>query len=298
MRYSFVREDIDFYSEGTRCSGWLYLPQTGVPGPIIVMAHGLGALRDMRLNVYAERFASAGYACFLFDYRNFGASDGEHRQLISVIDQLADWQHAIEFIKRESRINPDQLFLFGTSFSGGHVIELSAIRRDIKATIAQCPYTDTWATTRAVPLGTLVKMFPMVVADYVSMLTGYHPQHLKLVAPKGELALMVMEADNQSIEQFIGEANFINQVPARTLVEFLKYSPGKYARMIQQPIYFAICEKDTIAPAEATLKWARQANQATIKVYNCEHFEIYLEPMFDKVIADYIDFYNQVREEL
>ncbi len=46
----------------------------------------------MRLNTYAERFSSAGYACFLFDYRNHGANDGNKRQRINVREQLADWE--------------------------------------------------------------------------------------------------------------------------------------------------------------------------------------------------------------
>ena len=36
--------------------------------PIIVMAHGLGGTREMRLYEYAEKFAASGYARFFFDY--------------------------------------------------------------------------------------------------------------------------------------------------------------------------------------------------------------------------------------
>lgn len=86
----FTCEDVDFYSGGTRCSAWLYFPTEAAKCPVIVMAHGLGGVREMRLNTYAERFSSAGYACFLFDYRNHGASDGNKRQRINVREQLAD----------------------------------------------------------------------------------------------------------------------------------------------------------------------------------------------------------------
>ena len=47
MKYEFTRKDIDFYSEGTRCSAWLYLPQTDKKCPIIVMAHGLGGTQGL-----------------------------------------------------------------------------------------------------------------------------------------------------------------------------------------------------------------------------------------------------------
>ena len=55
-------------------------PRLGSPMP--VMAHGLGGVRQMRLDAFAERFSSAGYRCLVFDYRHFGASAGEPRQLL------------------------------------------------------------------------------------------------------------------------------------------------------------------------------------------------------------------------
>lgn len=73
-----TREDVSFRSGADRISAWLYRPEESDPdgAPLLVMAHGLGAVRTMRLDAYAERFAAAGYACLLFDYRNFGDSDG------------------------------------------------------------------------------------------------------------------------------------------------------------------------------------------------------------------------------
>ncbi len=91
----------------------------------------------MRLYEYAERFAAAGYACYLFDYRNYGASDGNKRQLINVKMQLTDWYNAIEFIKKDPRIDPEKLLIFGSSFSGVHSVWLSAHRDDVKGAVAQ-----------------------------------------------------------------------------------------------------------------------------------------------------------------
>ncbi|MFD1442562.1 alpha/beta hydrolase [Thermoactinomyces sp. CICC 10735] len=206
MGNSFQREDVDFYSKGTRCSAWLYLPASDKKCPIIVMAHGLGGTREMRLYEYAERFAEAGYACFLFDYRNFGASDGNKRQLINVKMQLEDWNNAIEYVKKDNRIDGENLLLFGTSFSGGHVIWLSAHRNDIKATVAQCPYTDTMATVKMVSLPYILKKVPFVIADLLSCIRGYHPVMLKLSTYKGENAFM--EADEETTKRFIGDAEF------------------------------------------------------------------------------------------
>lgn len=55
---------------------------------MIVMAHSLGGVRQMRLDAFARRFSAAGCRCLVFDYRHFGASAGEPRQLLSVRRQL------------------------------------------------------------------------------------------------------------------------------------------------------------------------------------------------------------------
>jgi len=291
MGNSFQREDVDFYSKGTRCSAWFYLPAGDQKSPVIVMAHGLGGTRELRLNEYAERFAEAGYACFLFDYRNFGASDGSKRQLINVKMQLEDWTSAIEHIKKDNRVDGENLLLFGTSFSGGHVIWLSAHRKDVKAAVAQCPYTDTMATIKKVSLRYILKKAPFVIADLLSCITRYHPVMLKLSTYKGENALM--ETDEETSKRFIGDAKFINEVPARTLLEFIKYSPGRHFPKVRNPIYVAVCSKDSLAPAEKTLQLARKTKYSICKKYDCGHFDIYLSPFFDEAINDYIKFFNQ-----
>ena len=294
MEYKFTREDLDFYSKGTRCAAWFYLPETDEKPPVIVMAHGLGGTREMRLYEYAERFAAAGYACYLFDYRNYGASDGNKRQLINVKMQLTDWYNAIEFIKKDPRVDPDKLLIFGSSFSGGHSVWLSAHRDDVKGAVAQCPYTNTMATIKIVGLPYIIKKAPFVIADVLTCVTGYHPVMLKLSTFPGENAFM--EADEETTERFIDGAPFINEAPARTLLEFVKYSPGRFFKNVKNPIYVAACKKDNLAPAYKTIQLAKKAKNMKYKEYDCGHFNIYLSPFFEEVIEDYINFYNSIFE--
>lgn len=298
MEQEFTRENVDFYSNGVRCSAWLYLPKGKQKCPVIVMAHGLGGVREMRLDAYAQRFAAAGYACFLFDYRNYGASDGNRRQRINVKEQLADWNSAIDFIRKNDKVDGGKVLLFGSSFSGGHVITLSARRNDILATVAQCPYTDTRATLGTISPRSALKTFPLVIADLLSCLTGYHPVMLKLGDAPGTAAMMAVPDYQEFFEQIPQNSNFVNKAPARTLLEFLKYSPRKYTKDIEIPIYYAVCMKDTLAPADATIMCAKQSPKATIKEYDCGHFSIYLGDYFEMAIQDYIDFYNENMEKL
>lgn len=294
MNYRYIREDINFFSNGTRCSAWHYLPETEQKCPVVVMAHGLGGTREMRLYAYAERFAQAGYSCFLFDYRNFGASSGDKRQLINVKMQLHDWNTAIDFVKKDNRVDGSRLLLFGSSFSGGHVIWLAAHRNDITATVAQCPYTDTIATIKEVGLPYIIKRSPFVIADLLSSVTGYHPVMMKLSTFSGELAFM--QADEKTTNDFIEGADYVNEAPARTLLEFVKYSPGKCFGRIKTPVFVAACTKDDLAPADKTVSLAKNAVNSVCKLYDCGHFEIYCNELFEESSKDYIDFYNKVFE--
>jgi predicted alpha/beta-hydrolase family hydrolase len=39
------------------------------PPPVLIMAHGMGAQKDIGLFMYAEKFVEAGMAVLVFDYR-------------------------------------------------------------------------------------------------------------------------------------------------------------------------------------------------------------------------------------
>jgi fermentation-respiration switch protein FrsA (DUF1100 family) len=67
--------EVFFDSGGVECAAYLY-SSAGVNGnvPCVVKGHGFSGTRDLGLHVYAERFAAAGMAVLVFDYRHFGAS--------------------------------------------------------------------------------------------------------------------------------------------------------------------------------------------------------------------------------
>jgi len=137
------RTDVSFASHGTLCRAWLYRPTAaGGVVPCVVMAHGFGATRDASLAPYAERFAAAGMAVLVFDYRHFGASDGEPRQLVSPRRQLQDYSAAIAFAKSLDGIDPGRIAVWGTSFAGGHALVMSAREPGLAAAVCQCPMMD------------------------------------------------------------------------------------------------------------------------------------------------------------
>jgi len=76
------KRDVTFKSGDSFAAGWFFLPEhagSGTAVPAVAMAHGIGAVKEMFLEPIARRFADAGLAVLVFDYRSFGASGGEPR---------------------------------------------------------------------------------------------------------------------------------------------------------------------------------------------------------------------------
>ncbi|MGH2959105.1 MAG: alpha/beta hydrolase, partial [Solirubrobacterales bacterium] len=172
---SFTREDVRFESGDDECGAWFYRPEGAGPFPTVVMCHGLGAVREMRLGANAAAFAEAGIAALNFTYRNFGDSGGEPRQVLDIGRQREDIGAAIEYVKGLDDVNAERIALFGSSFGGGHVIAVAADRDDIAAVVTQCPFTDGQASGGTLGAVSTFKVGAYAMADGVSRLVGRKP---------------------------------------------------------------------------------------------------------------------------
>jgi len=288
------RLDVDFESGPDRCAAWLYLPEGSEPPPVVVMAHGLGAVREMRLDAYAERFCSAGYACLVFDYRHFGASGGEPRQLLDIDRQLADWRAALAFARSREDVDPARVVVWGTSFSGGHAIVTAADDGEVVAAISQCPFTDGIASALATGPRTSAKVGALAIRDAVGSLAGRPPVMVALAGPPGSAALMSapdVEAGYRALMP--ADLAFRNEVAARVALQITRRRPGRHAARVRCPILFCVCEADSVAPARATRRHARKAPRGEIRLYPEGHFDIYVGDAFERVVADQLTFLEQ-----
>lgn len=190
----FARRDAAFLSEGVVCAGWYYVPSDLLPGeprPAIVMAHGYGAVKEMCLDRFAERFAAAGFVVLLFDFRFTGASGGFPRGRLIYYEQHRDLRNAITWVSLQPEVDRDRIGAWGTSFSGGHVLHLAAFDRRIRAVVAHAPATNTWETYfKKLKPKALAKRAEWLAAtrreEYASGVVQYFP----LVAPEGQACVM------------------------------------------------------------------------------------------------------------
>ncbi|MGL3107774.1 alpha/beta hydrolase [Bradyrhizobium sp. BR 1432] len=139
---SMRRKELTFSSSSDTCAAWLY-PAAVDEGarPIIVMAHGLTGTRRDRLGAFADRFAAAGIAALVFDYRGFGDSTGEP-DLYEPSRQLDDWRAAIAFARSLPGVDAERVATLGSSSGGGHALAAAAADRKVAAAISQVPMLD------------------------------------------------------------------------------------------------------------------------------------------------------------
>ncbi|MEH3068630.1 MAG: alpha/beta fold hydrolase [Aeromicrobium erythreum] len=288
-----VREDVTFTSQGTTVAAWHYRPDGdgGPARPVLVMAHGLGGVREMRLDAFAERFADAGYTCLVFDYRHFGASDGQPRQLLSVRRQRQDWAAAVAFARTLPGVDASRTVLWGSSFSGGHVIAVAADDPSVAAVVSQCPYTDGLASSLAVAPSTSLRVTLRALRDLVGSWFGRRPRSIPLAGEPGTVALMTAPDAVPGYLALVEEGStFRNEVAARVALDIAFGRPGAKARRLRCPALFVVCERDSVAPARATLKHVAKAPQGEVVRRDAGHFDIYVGEEFETTVRDELAF--------
>ncbi len=284
------RLDVSYQSGDDHCAAWLYLPDSDHPAPVVVMAHGLGAVRSMRLDAFAERYCDAGYACLVFDYRHFGDSSGEPRQLLSVKKQLEDWAAAVKFAANDQRVDGSRIIIWGSSFSGGHVLKTAANVSGVAGVMSQCPFTNGIASSMALHPLSLMKVSLAATADLLSMPFRKTPVMIDLAGSPGDGALMTAHDVMEGYNGIKPEGSDIpGYVAARFGFEITRYFPGRSASQVTAPTLLIACLRDTVAPVKPTLKYAKSLKNGSLVELDTGHFDIYRGEWFEKVVSIQID---------
>jgi uncharacterized protein len=289
-----------FLSGGTKCAVTVSRPVSAsdVPVPAIVMAHGFGSPRALRLYAYAKRFVAAGYATVVFDYRGFGDSEGEPRQLLDISMQHDDWKAALAFARSLPGIDADKVVAWGTSFGGGHVLTVAGRGESLAAVMAQVPHVSGPAAVRATGVASALKIAPYAMRDQINAFFGRDPVYVPLVGRPGDLGIMTTPDALPGLEQLIVDSDlaadaYRQDVAARIGLKIGLYSPERVVSKITCPALVQIARNDAITPRAVAERAARRIAHATVRIYDCSHFDPYVEPAFTGIIADQLAFLRE-----
>jgi uncharacterized protein len=280
-----MRKDIEFKTEnGVTLRGWHYVPD-GRQGkaPTIVMAHGFSAVKEMYLDRFAEAFAAAGLACVVFDNRNFGASDGEPRQEIDPWQQVRDYRDAITYAETLEETDPARIGVWGSSYSGGHVLVVGAIDRRVKCVVAQVPLASGHGNAqRLIRADYLAGVQGMFAEDRRARMAGKTPAMIPVVAqdPASPSALPTPDSWVWFTETGRTRApSWKNEVTLRSVEMFTEYEPGSYVSFISPtPLLMVVALGDVLTVADLALAaYERALEPKRLVTLQGGHFDAYVK---------------------
>lgn len=287
-----AREEVTFTSGGERCAAWWYpAGDDGGASPCVVMAHGFTGTREDGLPAYAERFAAAGLAALVFDYRHFGDSEGSPRQLVDIHRQLEDWRAAVAFARALRGVDADRIALWGSSFSGGHVVRTAADDACVAAVVAQVPFADGLATVRAGGPAAAARLTAAGLRDLGRALTRRPPLLVPSVGPPGTLAAMSSADAEPGFRAIVPDGSrWRNEVAARVFLRVTSYRPLRAARRVRCPLLVCVGDRDVVTPPGPALRMAERAPRGEAVRYPIGHFDVYVGEWFERAVADQVAF--------
>ncbi|MBI5735946.1 MAG: alpha/beta fold hydrolase [Mycolicibacterium neoaurum] len=287
------RTDLRVPHAGEDLAVYLYRPDSpDRDTACIVMAHGFSGTRDDGLPAYADEFCAAGHTVALFDYRGFGASTGEPRQVIDIAAQHADYRAVVQWARTLDGVDPTRIALWGSSFSGGHVLAVAAEDPSIAAVVSQAPFTDALPTLAEVPVRNSARLTVAALRDQLRAWRGRPPLLVPAVGPPGSLAAMTAPDAEPGFRAIVGpESRWRNEFAARLMLKFPFYRPGRKTARLSMPLLVCVCDEDTTAPPGSTVAAAQRAPLGELRHYPYGHFAIYLDP---QARADQREFLDRV----
>lgn len=299
---SVETETTTFESHGLDCEADLYLPaDLEPPLPAIVMANIFGAERSWGLVRFAERFAADGLAAFVFDYRHFGGSEGEPRRLIDPHRQVADWQAALAYVRSLEQVDEERVVLWGTSFSGGHVLSMATRDPDAVAVISQVPFVDGRATVAHQSAGRgpfqQVRDFGLAVADRIGGAVGLGPLTMPIVTEPGGGGLVDSPGALSGFLAMVPDgAEVVNRAPARVVLDLPTYRPGLGVGDIDVPVHIVVAEEDRLLPRGPTEKTVERLADPSVHRLSVGHLDVHVDPWVEEVLEEQREFLDAVLE--
>lgn len=290
--------EISFDSHGVALAAWYLRAEsdalTGPGGrPCVVMGHGFAATRDAGLLPFARRFAAAGADVIVFDYRGFGASGGSPRQHVSHWRHRGDYHAAVAKARGLDGVDPDRIVLWGSSYSGGHVLPVAVRDGRIAAVISQGAAMDgmkaVMEIARYAGPAQLARLSWHAGRDLARAALGRPPHHLTVVGPPGSLAAITAPGALDGYANIMGPT-FRNEMLARGIPAIMLNRPVRAAGRLTCPALIVLAEQDNIAPVSAVRAAAAAAPDAELVELPCGHFDLYVGDSFERSVAAQVDF--------
>ena len=286
---------VNFYSEGTRLAGDLFLPDglgANDKRAGIVLCHGYTGVRDLYLPDTAKLLTAAGYVVLTFDYKGWGDSDGPKARL-SPYGRVLDSQAALTFLGAQAMVDGDRLGLYGTSYGGATVVWTAAVDPRVKAVVSVVGigHGGRWMRSVRRP------------DEYADLLARSEADRIRRVMT-GESAFAdrntVLLPDRQSAELAAaaraGNPAAVGEIPLEYIDDTLGFHPEWIVdRIAPRPVLFITSDDDRLVPAEQSEALFARAGEPKklVVLRGVGHYEVYAGEAFRQVIEPTLAWYQQ-----
>lgn len=262
---------------GDAIEAWVYPGAGEGDRPAVVMAHGMGGVKAGGLEPFAARFQAAGFTAIAFDYRHWGGSGGLPRDVLSVPRQRDDYRSVIAWARGHDSIDPGRIFVWGTSFSGLHAVELAATDHRLAGVIAQVPLVDGFSTVGTTPKKHLARLVGLGLLDRIGAAFGRPPRYLPVSGAPGSLAVTATEDALAGMKLIATEDDLLwrNQIAARSVLGIARHRPVKKAGRIAIPILLVVAREDSVAPTSMAVDVAEKAPHGELYRSRGGHYDVY-----------------------
>lgn len=294
------RETISFTVDGLKISGWFYKTDKSSCAPCIIMNHGFAGTKDMGLPQYAIKFTQNGYNVLTYDYRFFGSSQGEPRQLYGGLYQIADIKGAIQYVKQRDDVDSNKLIIWGTSAGASYGINIADEDKSIAAVIAQCGAYDSKEDNQIyydqVGFGFFLWLFVHAQRDKGRSRFNLPPHRYPAYGRENTVAMFTLKGAFEGISRLAETSEtFVNETCAR--MAFLPHpkQPIEAAENVECPVLILVCKQDNLVSPKSHIRLAQVlGKKCKVIEYDIGHFDIYFDEHFEKTTDDTIEFLNEV----
>jgi fermentation-respiration switch protein FrsA (DUF1100 family) len=274
---------VEFASCGTMLRGLLIVPR-GIKGPLpaIAMAPGLSGVKEGSIAKYADFFARGGFIVLAFDNINFGESGGEPRQEADPMLQRRGYRDAITFLGLQPQVDKERIGIWGTSYAGGHVLEVAAHDRRVKCVVSQIGAISGFeALRRAFRPNARQAVLRELNQDREQRFQGQPPRMIKAVSsdPAEPCAMPSPAAYAYFMEQARIAPTWQNSLTLRSLDLLWGLENSVFtSRITPTPLLMIVALQDELVPSDLSLAAYQQAYEPKkLVLLPGNHFSPYVE---------------------
>ncbi|MEO0460406.1 MAG: alpha/beta fold hydrolase [Myxococcota bacterium] len=244
---------VDFDSQGEKLRGHLFVPPNYDPQrryPAVVVTGSWTSVKEQMPDEYASLLAATGVLALTFDFRGFGASEGQPRQFEDSTRKIEDIRAAVDFLAK--RTDVETIAGLGVCASSGYIAHAAAQDPRISRLVLIAPWLHNAEMARALydarPGGTVGLLRAAEEAKTRYETTG---QTQYALAASELDALSAMYVPQNAFDYYLNPAkaagsHYANLFAIMSWKPWLTFDGISVAKDIEQPVFIVHSEHGAV----------------------------------------------------